>query len=499
MTDALSYDGVTGTREPAGPRIRESGAPLWQPRLILGGVSIAAISWIGLRLHLNMASVGTLELLVVVLVALYSGLWQASVLSLAAIASLDYFFIPPLFSLEIADPQSWISLATFECTALIVSRLSHAAKAQAFNAEQRRRDVERLYEVCKQIPLPGVKPAGHASEVPELIRREFHLTGIVFFDARSGRFHSAGECSQALEAGCHKAFLTNQDYFDDGQQAWFQCVRIGGRTEGALGLKGDELTGLVAASLASLTALSVEHSRSFERESMAHAARQTEQLRTAVLDALAHEFKSPLTTIRAASSGLLEMRRLTPMQLELVTLIDDEADRLSQLTTKLLRTAMLEGEAVKIRPRSLSVMTMIDSVLAEMRPRLDGRLIKVSHVSPTDSVTADPDLCARALAQLLENARTYSYPDSAIEVSAHSTAEEVVIRVTNQGKPIPQPDQERIFDRFYRSSDVQHHVSGTGIGLSVAKQLIEAQAGRIWVESSSESGTTFYVALPGKG
>ena len=472
----------------------------FQPRLLLGCLAVAVLTIIGLRLNMNMASVAALDLLIVVLVALYSGFWQASILSLGAVASLDYYFIPPLFSLAVADPQSWVSLATFECTAVVVSRLSHAAKLQAWTAEQRRRDVERLYNVSTKILLPGVSRDQLAPQIPHLIRREFPQRGVALFDSSTGSVHSAGELPQDFESATRDAFLQGLDYFDDQRQISFQLVRIGGKPEGVLAMAGPQMTGLVAGALASLGALALESGRSFERETLAQAGRQTEQLRAAVLDALAHEFKTPLTTIRAASSGMLEMGRLASAQKELATLIDNEADHLTQLTTKLLRTAALESDSVKVRSRPASVREIIDSVVSSMRAQLLDRRILVRIEDRQNDVIADPDLCARALTQLLENARTYSYSGSDIELSAVFQASEVIIAVTNQGAPIAVTDQEHVFDRFYRAAPFEDRAagrgSGTGIGLSVAKNLIEAQGGRIWVESNDTRGTTFYVALP---
>jgi K+-sensing histidine kinase KdpD len=127
-----------------------------------------------------------------------------------------------------------------------------------------------------------------------------------------------------------------------------------------------------------------------------------------------------------------------------------------------------------------------------------GIRVTVSHRDDLEFAVADADLLAKALKQLLENAYKYSEAGSAVQIYTYMTTDHVVITVTNRGPAIPQSEKERVFDRFYRSAAVQNEPSGTGLGLSVAKTLVEAQRGRIWVESNEGVGNTFYVSLPAR-
>jgi two-component system sensor histidine kinase KdpD len=446
---------------------------------LVGVSSILAIAWMGVRFGANLATVSVLDLLVVVLVALYSGFWEATAVSLTAVASLDYFFIPPLFQLTIADPQNLISLGAFESTSLIVSRLSHAAKSHAAAANRQRRDLERLYEISQQLLLLEPQREGFGSRIASVMQRLFQLNALVFFNSSEATFHTAGSPSAAMEEGARDAFLEDRDDFDEKSATWFQVVRLNGAPAGVLALRGPDISTLAASSLATLTGYALERARSLDRESRALAGRATEQLRGAVLDALAHEFKGPLTALRTASSGLLEMQGLTAPQRQLIGLIDNEMERLSRLTTSLLQKARLEGAAFQFRPNELHVPDVIESVLASMDISLRER-VHVRHAAHLDSIAADRELCASALAQLLDNARKYSDPGSEIDVSTYIRGDHVVISVRNRGAPIPAADQQRIFERFYRSPAQADHPPGTGLGLAVAKRLIEAQAGSGW-------------------
>jgi two-component system sensor histidine kinase KdpD len=248
--------------------------------------------------------------------------------------------------------------------------------------------------------------------------------------------------------------------------------------------------------IASLVTAALERARSFEKESRAEAARQNEQLRTAVLDGLAHALKTPLTVILASTSGLLEMNRLIPSQGELVQLIDRHAMHLNALMTHLLRMAKLESAEIRIRPEEVAIPRLLDEIVAECRGQLGERSIQVHIASRDLVVSGDRQLLAIALTELLTNAAKYSTAESAITVSANRQDNQVVIAVHNEGSVITLAERERIFERFYRSPATKHRASGSGIGLSVAKKTAAAHHGNLWVSSDPEVGTTFFLSLP---
>jgi two-component system sensor histidine kinase KdpD len=236
--------------------------------------------------------------------------------------------------------------------------------------------------------------------------------------------------------------------------------------------------------------------RSLDKQNRAELARQTEQLRGAVLDALAHAFKTPLTAIRAASSGLLECGELGATQGQLVALIDEESSKLSVLSTRLLRTAKLESSATKLRREPVVIPELIEEVLAEHADQLDGHPTRFSFSSPFCTTDGDRELLGTAIAQVVDNAAKYSAPGSPIAIRVDDGAGEILISIHNEGSEVSPEEHDRIFERFYRGSGSDHVSSGTGLGLSITKQAAEAHQGRVWVSSERGKGTTFFLSLP---
>ncbi len=239
----------------------------------------------------------------------------------------------------------------------------------------------------------------------------------------------------------------------------------------------------------------MERARSFENESRIEAARQSEQLRTAVLDALAHDVKTPLTAIRAASSGLMEAHVLDPLHEELVALIDDESARLDEITNRLLRLARLDARDVRLKSGRLHVERLIDQTVAPARQRAPDRIIRTRCSQDSMSVSGDDQLLSMALSQLDRQRAEVFAPRFRNDCRGGTKGSEALISVHNFGIPIPETDLERIFDRFYRSREA-HRVSGTGLGLSITRKIALAHGGRVWASSDETRGTTFYLSLP---
>jgi two-component system sensor histidine kinase KdpD len=490
--------------------VAESGAPephsppdYWkavQPLLgvlrgcLAGLAAVVLVTLCAFRLHLNLSTSGSLYFLVVVMVSVFWGFWEASVTSLIAVNCLNYFFVPPVLSWGVSDQQNWVALASFEITALIVSRLSTRAQDQARAEARQRAKVEKLYELSRRILLLNRRQA-IGPPIVSLIQEIFQAD-VALFDATLVRLDAAGSGTSDLEQLARSAYF--QDTIVNGADAHTSAyvLRLGSNPAGGIALRCPELDRLTSIAIASLAAIALERARSFEKESRADAARQTEQLRTAVLDALAHAFKTPLTAIRAASSGLLEGGRLSSDDDELAALIDDQAERLNRLTTELLQMARMDAAEVRLRRERVSVLTLIEDVLERHREQLRGRRISVSDGASQLEVNGDREILATALEQFIDNASRYSTPGSAISITAEESLGEIVLAIHNEGPPIQPSERERIFERFYRGEETRHQAAGTGLGLSIAKKAAEAHGGRTWVVSEERSGTTFFFALP---
>lgn len=441
-------------------------------------------------LHVNLSTASSVELLLVLLVALRFGLLQATIVSVTAVIALNYLFTQPFLQFTVADPKNWVSLITFEAAALLVSRLSSRVNQSARDAELERQRSLKLYELSRAILLIDNR-SPVTDQLANLVRELIIVDDVEFWHQEQ-----AAEASAQPPQRCANAFAAYH-LGNDADNATLgisrRMLRLGTHTIGAMTLSGWTPDSLLADAVASLAAIALERSRSAQRENEAEAERNTEQLRTAVLDGLAHGFKTPLTAILTASSGLIAISRMSEAEKELVTLIDEEARTLSQMTTRLLQTAALETRDVRLRRAPHSILDLLHEVLQSRDPETRGRIALISQASLA-ICEVDGPMIRVALDNLIDNAVKYSAVGGEIVVRITQTMDETLITVENKGQMIPLNERERIFFRFYRGSNAAHGPSGTGLGLSIVRKTAEAHGGRAWVESS-ENGTTFFFAL----
>ena len=444
-------------------------------------------------LHFNLSTAGSVELLLVVLTALYFGFRQATIVSVIAVVCLDYLFIPPLFALSISEPQDWISLATFEVTALLVSRLSSKVKLHAAAVEVERRRNKTLYEFSRAVLLIDGQ-SSTLDQVSSLIR-EFMAAGEVqIWLAHPPDSGLDQETSIPPQNAGYRAFIEDKNNDDADARVSSRVVRIGTTAIGGMVLQNWQVDPLIADSVASLVALVAERSRALQKENRAEAERKTEQLRTAVLDGLAHGFKTPLTAIQTASSGLIEIDGLNETQSELVSIIDEQATLLAQMTTRLLRTAALENQQVKLKRTHLSILSLVENVVEQYDANAQSRVI-ISTPDDLETIYVDSDLVQLALVQLIDNAIKYSSIDRHVDVSVSQSKLETKIVVSNEGATIRPEERERIFERFYRGIESAHGPSGTGLGLSIVRKTAEVHGGSITVDTTSGM-TRFTLVIP---
>jgi two-component system sensor histidine kinase KdpD len=462
--------------------------------LSLAGVG--ATTWICFRLGLSLGSVGFIYLAFVVLAAVYGGVWQATAVSLVSVACLDYFFDPPVFSFRVDRVSEWVELAAFELTAVVISQLSNRAHMRALEAISERRETARLYQVARRILLfdSTVEPA---DLVASLIRETFELRAVVLFDAQSTAIHQSGDPRPGVERRTRDSYVLNSAVFEAEQQSWFCALRLGVRPVGALALCGTDMGQLTATALASLAAIALERARTLQTQCKAEAARQADQLRTAVLDALAHKFKTPLTVIRTASSGLPAAGQLSELQTELVSLIDQEASKLNDLASRLVGAPSLDSSAFKPQPEPLLLSRSMRVVIQELERESDRERFRIHAPAHEPPVLADRELILTALAQLADNAIKYSDRGTPIDVGLGVRGNDVVLTVRNQGLVINAVDRERIFERFYRAPGAQRLSTGTGLGLSIVKTIAADHHGQVWAEGVPDYGTEFTFSLPG--
>ncbi len=463
-------------------------------RIAAGAAGSLLMTCVAYRFHLNLSSATSLQLLLVIAIALRWGFREAGIVSLFSVACLDYFFTQPLLKFYIADPRDWVALGAFEGVALVVGSLSNQVSRHARESELHRSQLQKLYELSQSILLlDRQKPLGQ--QLASLLHSILCVEGVVLWNAYDLQMCRSGECFVSDDEA-RSIYLMDRSEDDSTTRTSMRVLRLGVRPVGSLVICGHSLDAATINAAASLAAVAIERARSFSAESRAEAARQSEQLRSAVLDGLAHAFKSPLTTIRSSSSGLLAMNTLSGAEKRLVGLIDQHATRLGDLSTRLLRTARLDSGELTLRREQVDLTTLIENSVETTSFELGEHPIAVRPAVPSSLVWADRHLLQMALFQLLDNAAKYSTPGSSIEVEVQEEPAEMLISVRNEGSFIPPEERDKVFQRFYRSPGSEHRAAGTGIGLSVVRRITEAHQGRTWVTSDAEKGTTFILTLP---
>jgi len=347
-----------------------------------------------------------------------------------------------------------------------------------------------IYETTKLDPhrKPGQSLAA-------LLQSIFQLESVGIFDADLREVYAIGEWGDDLN-DLLQNICTFETISDDPETGLSRRVlHMGNLPIGAMILRG-ETRGRMANAIASVVAITFDRYHSFANESRTESARQTEQLRTTVLDSLAHAYKTPLTVIGAASEGLSAIGKLSPAQAGLVSQIDEQTALLSRLTTRLLKTARLQSSDMIPRAEKVGIAPLIEDVVASLRDQLASVSVKTSISRDDLTICGDRSLLVVLLTQYVDNAAKYGAAGTEVTIQAAEHATEVIFSVHSFGPAIPPADYERVFDRYYRSSAASNKAPGTGIGLSVAKRTAQAQGGHVWVTSDIETGTTFYASLP---
>lgn len=369
--------------------------------LTAAGIAVLTSVLFLLRTYINSTTVGFAYLLLTVFVAILWGSAPALLASVLGVLCFNFFFLPPLHTFTIDDPQNWLALAVFLVTSIAVGQLSAKAKRRAAEAEAAQSEVERLYT---------------------------------------------------------------------------------------------ELQG------------------SFERSSQAQALKQSERLKSALLDAVTHDFRTPLTSIKASATSMLEdliatERNNVNTQLdsesrkEMLQVIDEEADRLDHFVEGLTKLARIDAGDMRLQLQPAALDDVVGSALKRAEPRTRTHRMEV-WIDDLPLITIDELAISQAIYILIDNAAKYSPPDSRITVRAkHADEKSIMISVEDSGPGIRPEARERVFEKFFRAmrdGDISdRQVSGSGLGLAIARGIVEAHHGRIWVEDAEHgSGAKFVIELP---
>lgn len=462
---------------------------------------LASVTFVDFRLRVNATTAGFTYVVAALLIASFAGAVEAVVASLIAVIAFNYYFIPPIFTFSVADPQNWIALFALLTTTLVGSRLAARARERTQDALDRRREMELLYTLSRSILLsePG---AEMTKRITYDLAHIFEFSSVALYDARKGETFFAGPeelgaAALELEHVLREVAVNGASVSiaPAGMQVF--AVRLGGRPIGSLAVRPLNVSDTAIRSLANLVAVILEKTLAQEVATQMQAERQSETLKSTLLDAIAHEFKTPLTSIKAAASMLAAEPDLPPSRVrELAGIMDEESDRLERLVTEAIQMARIERGKLKMNCQQVEMAELMERTIEHARAALDGHAVHLENTQNADGIFADSELIEVALRQLLENAAKYSPTGSEIEVLTSSDEAGALIEVKDHGPGIAESEQARIFEKYYRSPNTASRAAGTGMGLTIVREIVKAHEGRIWVESRPGDGARFSMWLP---
>jgi two-component system sensor histidine kinase KdpD len=461
----------------------------------------------------NPATAAFAFLIVVLLVAATARLRVAVVTSIVATLSFNFFFLPPLGSLTIADPRNWIALFAFLAVSLVASNLSAVARARTAQAETRRDELGRLFALSRDILLITESREANPS-LPGFISRRFDLDYVAVCLPSGAEWltFEAGSLELTLDRGeLSSAYVRvrDRDGFGtdagaDGRQSILKVgehvvrllpLRLGTRPIGLLAVAGRPIESGTFDALAGLAAIAIERAQFLDERRLAELSRQSEELKSALLASLGHDLRTPLTAIRVAASNLQASWPNEQERREQSDLIVVEVDRLTRLFENILEMARIDTGALTPDTRWVAPTEIVEAARSRVEPSLRGHAVHLS-VDSDGLVRLDPRLTAAALSHLLENSAGYSPPGSPIHVQTSVSDQGLTITVRDHGSGIRPSDLPHVFERFFRGADAKKGRSGTGMGLAIARGLLAAERGQITAENCPEGGASFTIRVP---
>src|SRR6266481_3806161 len=448
-------------------------------------------------LHVNQTTVALSFLLAILAVSAVWGMAVSVAMSLAAVVAFNYFFLPPIGTLTIADPQNWVALFAFLVSSIMGSQLSSRIRTEADEAHQRRREVERLYQFSRKLLGEG-NVIQLMNAIPDYIVESFEAGAAALFLPQKEKFYRSGFGAAHLdEEKMKQAFLLDEISAEAQQGQYFIPIRLGVRPIGSLGISGSQLSRQSLDAISTLVAIAIERARAVEQLGQTEAERQGERLKSALLDSITHDFRTPLTSMKAAATSLLGSQVTDHVQsTELLTIINEECDRLNHLVEEAAEMARLEAGEVELSFAAVPIGEIIQTAVTKMKSALAARIVDVRFDMELPAVRADFERIVDVLMKLIDNANLYSPKEQPITISAEVNGDFVATSVADRGPGIDSFEQEMIFDKFYRGKDQRYLVRGTGMGLPIAKAIVSAHGGTIAVTSQLGHGSVFSFTLP---
>jgi two-component system sensor histidine kinase KdpD len=464
--------------------------------LLLAGIVAVYTSVI----HANPTTVALTLLLLILFLAARWGLRYAIVTSVAATLCYNYFFLPPIGQFIVSDPQNMLALLVFLVTSVFASRMSNRIRRESEDARARQGELEVLYRLSRLL-LETDQLAALTNSIPGAVALASGASGVLFYLLQGDRIYRSGaDWNVHLSVEELRELSHNPGIISSASARETMIpLRTGVRPRGVLILL--EASGTTRLSHQSLDALGGLVSISLDRASAvddvtrAEAARESERLRSLMLDSITHELRTPLTAIKASVSTLLTAELRPEVSRDLLEVIDEESDRLNRLVAQAVEMAQLDTQEVRMTFSPQRLGAMVEAALATYKTALGDHPLQVSLPDPLPLVEADPVWIQKLIGNMLENAAKYSAPGQPIFVSAERRGGMVACSVADRGQGIEPMEQSLIFDKFYRARNRANHTPGTGMGLAISRAIVEAHGGEIGVTSQLGQGSVFTFTL----
>jgi two-component system, OmpR family, sensor histidine kinase KdpD len=468
-------------------------------RFVVAAATACAITAVYFRwLPVNPTTVGFTFLLAVLVISAAWGLRYAIFMAILATAAYNYFFLPPLLRFTIADPQNWVALFAFLFTAIVASQLSERARRQAVESNQRRREVERLYAFSQQL-LVTENVFVLLNLIPRYIVDSFTATAAAMYLESKNETYYLDTASRSLFPAEQLRAISSrgEPVLDRQQSLCFMPIRMGVRSVGSLGVAGCDLSRETLEAIGSLTAIAIERASTLEKLTKAEAARESDRLRSVLLDSVTHEFRTPLTSIKLSAETLLSDAELGKAERQdLLTVINEESDRLNRLVGEAAEVAQLDSHQLELHLEVHNIREPVDASVEKLKHAFEHHTLRLSIPDDLPPLRIDVDRITEALVHLLDNASKYSPPGTTIQITANQRGSEIVTSVADHGPGIEEAEQLMIFEKFYRGRDQRMLIQGTGMGLAIVKAIVELHGGTVGLISQLGRGSLFYFSLP---
>jgi two-component system sensor histidine kinase KdpD len=464
---------------------------------LIGTLIAVAATMALVRLGADSTAAGMAFLVLVVWSSTQAGQWLALYVAALCGFSFDYFFLLPYGTLRLASGQEWVAMVSFLASCVVVNRVAERERRQKRNAEQRREDVERLYELSQEMMLHE-DAAGLQHDLPRIIDRIFALNGVVLYVCDQDQFYSSvSDLPMSIQASLRAMTQgANPTWVVPGGFTVMPLM-LGLRPVGAIGWRPAMPSREVATAVSAQVAIVLARSMAIEATARMEAAREGERLHTALIDSLTHELRTPLTSIRAAASTLLQAEGLDEAaRVDLATIVDEEAARLDMLIGEAVEMAEVDANIVQVHAAPQYPKALLEQAVEESRRALAIHRVNIAVEDEGKPAWFDAHLLSRVLRHLLENAARFTPPGGRITLRSRRNGERLEFYVEDNGQGIDPVDLPLIFEKFYRGKTGAYTGKGTGMGLAITRAILTAHNGGIEASNLPGQGTSFRFWVP---